>query len=36
MVELLVALLTPGIKLMMYTALFRLMYDIVIDAFKGY
>lgn len=36
MTELVVALLTPGVKIMATVTLIRLLYDIVVDAFKGY
>lgn len=36
MTEIVVALMTPGVKIMATVTLIRLLYDIVVDGFKGY
>lgn len=36
MTELVVALMTPGVKIMATVVLIRLLYDVVVDAFRGY
>lgn len=35
MTELVVALMTPGVKIMATVVLIRLLYDVVVDAFRG-
>lgn len=35
MTELVVALMTPGVKIMATVTLIRLLYDVVVDAFRG-